>query len=73
MVAVEVITGWEAELERLHERLGHRFAWSEQRNRALAYLKGLLSPVERKNGWQVAEQIGEGTPDGVQRLLNAAH
>ena len=39
------------------------------RRRALAYLRGLLSPVERKNGWQLAEQAGDATPDGVQRLL----
>ena len=31
--------------------------------------RGLLSPVERKNGWQLAEQAGDATPDGVQRLL----
>jgi SRSO17 transposase len=29
----------------------------------------LLSPVERKNGWQTAEHVGEATPDGMQRLL----
>jgi hypothetical protein len=41
------------------------------RNRggALAYLKGLLSTVQRKNGWQLAEQAGDATPDGMQRLL----
>ena len=40
------------------------------RRRALEYLRGLLSPVERKNGWQLAEQAGDATPDGVQRLLS---
>jgi SRSO17 transposase len=35
----------------------------------MTYLRGLLSPVERKNGWQLAEQAGDATPDGVQRLL----
>ena len=35
-------------------------------------LEALLSPVERKNGWQIAEQIGERTPFGVQRLLSTA-
>ena len=39
-------------------------------SRALDYLKGLLSPVERKNGWQLAKQAGDATPDGVQRLLS---
>ena len=33
------------------------------------YLRGLVSSVERKNGWQLAEQAGDATPDGVQRLL----
>jgi SRSO17 transposase len=32
----------------------------------------LIGRVERKNGWQLAEELGERTPDGVQRLLNAA-
>jgi hypothetical protein len=36
------------------------------------YLAGLLARVERKDGWQVAEAIGERGPQGVQRLLNAA-
>jgi SRSO17 transposase len=66
------VVRWAADLETLHRRIAGRFARSEQRGRSLAYLKALLSPVERKNGWQMAEQIGEATPDGVQRLLNAA-
>src|SRR5918911_1091558 len=45
---------------------------AEPRRRALAYLRGLTSPVERKNGWQLAEPAGEGTPDGMQRLLATA-
>jgi SRSO17 transposase len=32
----------------------------------------LLAPVDRRNGWQLAEQIGERSPDGVQRLLRTA-
>jgi SRSO17 transposase len=63
---------WAQELEQLHARVAPRFARSEQRTRALAYLKGLLSPVKRKNGWQLAEQAGERNPDGIQRLLNSA-
>lgn len=35
-------------------------------------MKGLLSGVERRNGWQLAEQAGEATPDGMQRLLATA-
>ncbi len=36
-------------------------------------MKGLLGPVSRKNGWQLAEQAGETSPDGMQRLLRDAH
>ncbi len=60
---------WARGIEEVHRRIGARFYRSEPRQRALAYLKGLISPVERKNGWQLAEQAGDATPDGVQRLL----
>jgi SRSO17 transposase len=33
---------------------------------------GLLSRTERKSGWTLAEQAGDDTPDGRQRLLNHA-
>src|ERR1700686_2373905 len=33
---------------------------------------GILSSVERKNGWQLAEQAREATPYGMQRLLSTA-
>ena len=56
----------------LHARIARRFARSEARDRAGRYLAGLLERVERKNGWQLAEAIGETGPQGVQRLLNAA-
>lgn len=72
MVGVAEVESWAAGLEQLHARIAPRFARSEQRGRALAYLKGLLSPLQRKNGWQLAEVAGERTPDGVQRLLNTA-
>src|SRR5690242_6081120 len=68
----ETIVGWEAALRALHARLAPRFQRAEPRRRARGYLQALLSPVERKNGWQIAEQVGEDTPDGIQRLLNAA-
>ena len=63
---------WGQELEHLHARIARRFVRPEPRRRALAYLKGIVSGVERKNGWQLAEQAGEARPDGMQRLLNSA-
>ena len=48
------------------------FPRREARRRAWAYIRGLLSPVERKNGWQLAEVNGDATPYGVQHLLGRA-
>jgi SRSO17 transposase len=56
----------------LQARIAHRFARCEARERAGRYLTGLLERIERKNGWQLAEAIGETGPRGVQRLLSAA-
>ncbi len=56
----------------LQARIAGRFVRLEARERAGRYLAGLLGRVERKNGWQLAEAIGEAGPQGVQRLLNAA-
>ena len=69
---LERIEGWRDDLEELNARIAPRFARSEVRTRVGRYLSGLLGPVERKNGWRMAEHLRERTPDGVQRLLNAA-
>jgi len=66
------IRQWVDAVADLHGRIAHRFARSEVRERARRYLVGLLERVERKNGWQLAEVIGEAGPRGVQRLLSAA-
>jgi SRSO17 transposase len=71
-VRVEEIAGWRSGLTAVHTRIAPRFARREARERAGRYLDGLLSRVERKNGWQLAEALGEASPDGVQRLLSAA-
>jgi SRSO17 transposase len=63
---------WVQSLDRLHARIAPRFARPEPRRRALAYLQGILSDTERKNGWQLAEHAREARPDGMQRLLSSA-
>lgn len=59
-------------LAELHARIAPRFRRAEARRRGLLYLEGLLSSVERKNGWQLAEALGESGPQGMQRLLSRA-
>jgi SRSO17 transposase len=69
---IEEVQAWASGLEALHIRIAGRFARAEPRRRVLAYLRGLLGAVTRKNGWQLAEHAGEATPDGMQRLLATA-
>ena len=63
---------WTKLFDSLCERIGPSFARSETRERVKAYLRGLLSPIERKNGWQLAEEAGLPTPYAMQYLLNRA-
>ncbi len=66
------VGAWAAGLAEVHARIAPRFARSEPRERVLAYVRGLLAPLERKNSWTLAEQAGESIPDGMQRLLMSA-
>jgi SRSO17 transposase len=59
-------------LDEVQVRSGPRFRRAEVRGRVRRFLSGLLAPVERKNGWQLAEVLGERGPHGVQRLLSEA-
>jgi SRSO17 transposase len=68
----QTVQRWAEEVEAVAERIGPHFTRSEPRRRAIGYLRGLLSDPERKNGWQLAEYLGDTTPDGVQHLLARA-
>ncbi len=69
VVRPEEVRDWGQQLDEVARRIGARFARSETRDRVRAYLIGLLGPVQRKNSWQLAEQIGDDDPYGVQHLL----
>ena len=66
------VRAWGRELDQVVDRIAGRFARSGARRRVRAYLVGLLSPVQRKNSWQLAEQLGDTSPYGVQHLLGRA-
>lgn len=61
---------WEAEFEDVWLRISPLFRRPESRDHARQYLRGLLAPLERKNGWTIAEFTGEKEPKATQRLLN---
>ncbi len=69
---VAALTAAADEVVTVARRIGPRFARAEARQRAQVYLRGLLSPVERKNGWQLAEAVGDRTPYAIQHLLGRA-
>jgi SRSO17 transposase len=68
----EEVHEWGRQLDEVARRIGARFSRSETRDRVRAYLVGLLGPVQRKNAWQLAEQIGDADPYGVQYLMGRA-
>jgi SRSO17 transposase len=69
VVTPEDVRDWGQQLDAVARRIGARFARGETRDRVRAYLAGLLAPVQRKNSRQLAEQIGDDAPYGVQHLL----
>src|SRR3954464_2788677 len=73
MVTQTDVQAWADGLDGVVDRIAPRFGRPEPRRRARAYLRGLLAPVERKNGWQLAEAVGDATPDGVQDFLSREH
>ena len=54
MVQVQEREGWSEALEGLHQRLAGFFVRPEPRQRARAYLEGLLGGAPRRNGWHLA-------------------
>ena len=66
------VGGWRDHFESLIQRIGPCFGRCDLRRRAAAYVRGLLGSVPCKNGWQLAEHLGDTTPHAVQRLLDRA-
>src|SRR3954447_2697142 len=64
---------WAQELEAVAGRIAPQFGRAEPRRRALTYLQGLLAPLERKNGWHLAEAAGDCSPHGMQEFLSRVH
>lgn len=67
-----MVRGWAVHFDDLADAIGGCFMRRDLRRRATSYVRGLLGPVQRKNGWQLAEHVGDATPHGIQRLLDRA-
>jgi SRSO17 transposase len=71
-MTAEELDEWAADFLQFCARFADVFGRKEPRAQAAKYLRGLMASVPRKNGWQVAEVIGDRTPDATQRLLYQA-
>jgi SRSO17 transposase len=68
--AGEAHAAWSESFNELFAQVAGEFGNAAVRRHGRAYLLGLLSQTERKNGWTLAEFAGDVSPDGLQRLLN---
>jgi SRSO17 transposase len=66
------VTAWKRRFALLMATFGSLFVRPEPRSTACAYVRGLLSGVERKNSWWLAEAAGHAGPRAMQRLLTTA-
>jgi hypothetical protein len=68
-MTVEQVWAWDEGFEEFLLGFSRRFSRVETRWQARKYLRGLMAPLERRNGWTLAEQAGDDTPDSMQALL----
>jgi len=60
---------WFEDLATLKDRLGALFRRAEPRRQVGLLLEGLIGGADRKNGWQLAEYVGDPAPWRMQALL----
>jgi SRSO17 transposase len=70
MTTLVEVEGWAGALEELVAGLASRFCREAGVRRVLSSLRGLLAPLERKNGWQLAEAAGDVSPAAMQDFLS---
>ena len=69
VVTVGQVEGWDEDFREFFLGFSQWFSRADIRWQAFKYLRGLLAPIERRNGWTIAEQAGDGTPDAMQGLM----
>ena len=69
MLGGAVLDEWQAGLDDMFALIAGRFSRVEPRRLAFAYIRGLLAPLERRNGWTLSEQAGRRSPNAMQEML----
>jgi SRSO17 transposase len=70
VVSCADLRDWSVEFDSLTGRVASLFGHPKSRLHSRQYLEGLLAPIERKNGWAIAQHVGEKEPKAIQRFLN---
>jgi SRSO17 transposase len=60
---------WQEAFSEVIDRIAPRFSRYEPLRHAAGLIQGLVSGLDRKNCWTIAEHRGQATPDGLQHLL----
>jgi SRSO17 transposase len=63
---------WWTQFGALIDRIGPRFSRYEPLRHAAGLMLGMVSGLDRKNCWTIAEHRGDRSPDGLQHLLSRA-
>lgn len=63
---------WQTQFLAVLDRIAPRFRRFEPLRRAGELMSGMVSGLDRKNCWTIAEHRGSDTPDGLQHLLARA-
>lgn len=63
---------WEVAYSLFCSKLDNCFSYANTAVRSHDYVHGLMSGIVRKNGWQLAEFIGDEAPYAVQDFLSRA-
>ena len=71
-ISLRDLQRWGQELNRVTQRLGPLLGRVEMQAQGVRYLRGLIAQIERKNGWQLAEHLGEQTPTNLQHFIARA-
>ena len=57
-VGVAEVEAWASEFSQVEVLLAPRFGRRGPRERAVGYVRSLMAPLERKNGWTISEATG---------------
>lgn len=71
-ISLRDLRRWERELDQIAVRFGPLLGRVEMQAQGTRYLRGLIAQVDRKNGWQLAQYLGEQTPTNLQHFIARA-